>query len=64
MFQRGVEVSHETIRSWSLDFAPDSAGHIKRRRLVQGRTLHLDEIDFARNATKPPKTLCLYIGKS
>ena len=44
MFQRGIEVSHETIRSWCSKFGPDMTEHIKRRRLARSRTWHLDEI--------------------
>lgn len=44
MFQRGVEVSHETIRSWCSKFGPDLAEHIKRRRLSRSKTWHLDEM--------------------
>ena len=29
MFQRGVNVSHESIRSWCIRFGPDMAEHIK-----------------------------------
>ena len=44
MFQRGIEVSHETIRAWCLRFGPDIAEHIKRRRPSRSRTWHLDEM--------------------
>lgn len=44
MFQRGIEVSHESVRAWCQHFGPDIAEHIKRRRVARARTWHLDEV--------------------
>ena len=44
LFQRGIDVSHETVRSWCLKFGPDIAERIKCRRMPSGRTWHLDEV--------------------
>ena len=44
LFQRGIDVSHESIRSWCLKFGSDLAEHIKRRRMPSGRIWHLDEV--------------------
>ena len=42
LLQRGIVVSHETIREWCLDFGPDFATQIKKRRPQPGSTWHLD----------------------
>ena len=44
MFQREIEVSHETVRAWCQRFGPDIAENIKRRRLSRAKTWHLDEM--------------------
>lgn len=44
LFQRGLDVSHETVRAWCIRFGPDIAEHIKRRSRPRGRTWHLDEV--------------------
>lgn len=44
LFQRGIDVSHETVRAWCIRFGPDIAEHIKRRSRPRGRTWHLDEV--------------------
>jgi putative transposase len=44
LFHRGIVVSHETIRTWCLDFGPDFAAEVKKRRPRPGSTWHLDEV--------------------
>ena len=44
LFHRGIVVSHETIRTWCLDFGPDFAEEVKKRRPRPGSTWHLDEV--------------------
>lgn len=44
LLQRGIVVSHETIREWCLDFGPDFAAQVKKRRPQPGSTWHLDEV--------------------
>ncbi len=44
MFERGVEVSHEGIRLWTLRFGVDYARRLRRRNLGYGDTWHLDEV--------------------
>jgi len=41
---RGIEVSHETVRSWAEKFGRDYAKHIRRRALARGDKWHLDEV--------------------
>lgn len=43
MLERGVEVSHEAIRPWTLKFGTEYARGLRRRRGRCGDTRHLDE---------------------
>jgi len=42
--ERGVVVSHESIRAWSLRFGRASANALKKRRPRPGDKWHLDEV--------------------
>jgi putative transposase len=42
--ERGVTVTHESIRQWSLRFGTDFARKLRRRRPKPGDTWHLDEV--------------------
>ena len=42
--ERGVTVSHETIRQWCLKFGADFARKLRRRRPRPGDTWHMDEV--------------------
>src|SRR3954447_25920158 len=42
--ERGITVTHESIRRWCLKFGADFAGKLRRRRPKPGGTWHLDEI--------------------
>jgi putative transposase len=42
--QRGVEVSYETIRCWTIKFGPQIAGNLRRRRQAPSPRWHLDEM--------------------
>lgn len=42
--QRGIEVSYETIRCWTIKFGPQIARNLKRRRLAPSPRWHLDEM--------------------
>ncbi len=44
LLERGIVISHETIRDWCLDFGPDFAAEVKKRRPRPGTTWHLDEM--------------------
>ncbi|PWI06990.1 IS6 family transposase [Streptomyces sp. NWU339] len=44
MLQRGVIVSHETIRRWCLKFGQSYANALRRRRARPGDKWHLDEV--------------------
>ncbi|MDH6711091.1 putative transposase [Kitasatospora sp. MAA19] len=44
MLQRGVVVSHETIRRWCLKFGQAYADGLRRRRPRSGDKWHLDEV--------------------
>jgi putative transposase len=44
LFERGIDVSHETVRVWCAKFGPDIAEALRRRRPRRGRTWHLDEM--------------------
>mgnify|MGYP001497840276 CR=1 FL=1 len=42
--QRGIEVSYETIRCWTVKFGPLIARNLKRRRSAPSPRWHLDEV--------------------
>ena len=44
MAARGVDVSYETIRCWTIKFGPLIARRLKRRRPVPSPRWHLDEM--------------------
>jgi len=44
MLERGVEVSHEGIRLWTLKFGSDHARRLRYRSRDYGDTWHLDEV--------------------
>ena len=44
MAQRGIEVSYETIRCWTIKFGPQFARALKKRRPPPSPRWHLDEM--------------------
>ena len=44
LVERGIELSYETIRCWTIKFGPQIARNLKRRRLGPSRRWHLDEM--------------------
>jgi putative transposase len=42
--ERGILVTHESIRHWGLKFGAEFAGRLRRRRPRPGDTWHLDEV--------------------
>src|SRR3954447_16773349 len=42
--ERGIAVSHETVRKWGLKFGREIASGIRRRRRHSGDKWHLDEM--------------------
>jgi putative transposase len=44
LFQRGIDVSHETIRAWCQRFGPEYAEGLKQREAHRSRTWHLDDM--------------------
>ena len=42
--ERGVMVSHESIRRWCLRFGADFAAKLRKRRPGTGDTWHMDEV--------------------
>jgi putative transposase len=42
--ERGIAVTHESIRQWGLRFGTDFARKLRRRRPKPGDTWHLDEV--------------------
>ena len=44
LFERGVVVSHETIRQWCAKFGQSYANQLRRRRPRPGDKWHLDEV--------------------
>ena len=44
LFERGIDVSHETVRAWCARFGPDIAEALRHRKPRRGTTWHLDEM--------------------
>src|ERR1700674_560961 len=44
MLERGIQVSHEAIRLWTLNFGAEYARRLRRRIGRYGDTWHLDEL--------------------
>jgi putative transposase len=44
MLERGIVVSHETVRRWCAKFGQAYANALRRRRPRPGDTWHLDEV--------------------
>ena len=44
LVQRGIEVSYETIRCWTIKFGPQIARNLKRLRTAPSPRWHLDEM--------------------
>ena len=44
MAQRGVDVSYETVRAWTVKFGPKIAANLRRRKLPPSPRWHLDEL--------------------
>ena len=42
--ERGIVVTHESIRLWGLKFGAEFAGRLRKRRPRPGDTWHLDEV--------------------
>ena len=42
--QRGIEVSYETVRCWTIKFGPLIARNLKRKRPAPSPRWHLDEV--------------------
>jgi putative transposase len=42
--QRGIDVSYETVRCWTIKFGPQIARNLKRRRPSPSSRWHLDEM--------------------
>ena len=52
MLQRGVVVSHETVRQWCAKFGQTYANALRRRRARPGDTWHLDEVFLTINGQR------------
>lgn len=44
MAHRGVDVSYETVRAWTVKFGPKIAANLRRRKLSPSPRWHLDEM--------------------
>jgi len=56
MLERGIVVSHETVRQWCAKFGQTYANALRRRRARPGDKWHLDEVFITING----KTHCLW----
>jgi putative transposase len=52
MLQRGIVVSHETVRQWCAKFGQTYANALRRRRARPGDTWHLDEVFLTINGQR------------
>ena len=58
LFERGIDICHETVRMWWNRFGPMFAGDIRRQRVSAMRgsrhwRWHLDEMYVTRRAAQP-----------
>jgi putative transposase len=56
LHERGIDVSHETVRFWWNRFGPMFAAEIRRKRVQRMRSLpqwHLDEVFVKINGEMP-----------
>ena len=44
LYQRGIQVSHETLREWCIKFSALFAEELRQRELRRGSRWHLDEV--------------------
>ena len=44
LYQRGIEVSHETLREWCIKFGPLFVEELRHREPRRGSRWHLDEV--------------------
>jgi len=44
LFQRGIEVSHQTIKDWNERFGAQFAAEVRKRRRKPSRRWHMDEV--------------------
>jgi putative transposase len=44
LFERGIDVSHETLRAWCVKFGPGLAEALRQRKPKRGRVIHPDEM--------------------
>ena len=51
--ERGIVVSYETIRQWTLKFGQPYANQLRRRRARPGDTWQLDEVCIKINGKTP-----------
>src|SRR5665213_3369965 len=42
--ERGIEISYETVRCWSIKFGPEIARNLRRRATPASARWHLDEM--------------------
>jgi putative transposase len=52
MLQRGIVVSHETVRQWCATFGQTYANGLRQRRARPGDKWHLDEVFVTINGTR------------
>ena len=52
LLQRGIIVSHETVRQWCAKFGQTYANGLRRRRPRPGDTWHLDEVFITINGKR------------
>jgi putative transposase len=52
MLERGITLSHETVRQWCVKFGQTYANGLRGRRARPGDTWHLDEVFITINGTR------------
>jgi putative transposase len=52
LLERGIDVSHEAIRTWCRKFGQDYANRLRRRRPRPGDKWHLDEVFLTINGAR------------
>ena len=52
LLERGIDVSHEAIRTWCRKFGQDDANRLRRRRPQPGDKWHLDAVFLTINGKR------------
>src|SRR5207253_3897222 len=64
LLERGIDVSHEAIRTWCRKFGQDDANRLRRRRPQPGDKWHLDAVFLTINGKRHYRWRAVEIGRA